>query len=277
MNIPILLYHSVSDQATDQYRPWAITPRDFETHVTHILEKDYQPVSAGQIAQAIRSGGKGLPKRPVGITFDDGMADFLSGAMPVLAKFHIPATLFITTGYVGSTSRWLSAEGEQDRLMLDWAQIADLEGIELGSHSHSHSQMDLLPSSQARAEIFSSKKLLEQQLGRAVETFAFPHGYYTRELLRFVKQARYSSACIVGHTMADSSSNVFTLPRIIVTSDVTTTVLDQYLQGIGLRRLGAWRSFLRRVWRVVRWVKTGHGNLQSVAAEIDSKPMEYLP
>ena len=256
MNIPILLYHSISENASATYKPWAISPCVFEEHVKYLAEHGYQPVTIKDIAKAIRSGGIGLPERPVSITFDDGIADFLTGAVPVLEKYSFPATLFVATGYVGQTSRWLAREGEANRPMLTWEQIASLKRVELGAHGHSHLQMDLIPLSQAREEMLTSKKLLEQHIGQPIETFAFPHGYHTAKLLNTAQESGYSSACIVGHAMANHSDSVLALPRIIISSEVTLPILEQYLQGNRLHTKGAWRFFLRSSWRIVRKIKS---------------------
>jgi peptidoglycan/xylan/chitin deacetylase (PgdA/CDA1 family) len=276
MNIPILLYHSISNEATSLYKSWAISPLEFDRHLDFLNKQGYQPITIKNVVDAIRCGGKGLPDRPLVITFDDGMADFLSGAMPILKKYNFPATLYIVTGYVGETSRWLMDEQEYNRPMLTWNQLAALEGIEIGSHSHSHFHMDLLPLAQARTEIMHSKMLLEQHLGRSIDTFAFPHGYHTKKLLKVVEESGYSSACIVRHGMANDSSNVYALPRIIITSDVTMATLDQFLQGKRLTRVSAWRSFLRKAWRMVRWIKLGRINFQHSAIDADAKSQENL-
>jgi len=255
MNIPILLYHSVSDQANKLYQPWAISPQVFESHVAYLYRQGFQPMTVDAIVQAIHLKGAGMPARPVVLTFDDGMADFLSHAMPILKKYHFPATLFITTGYVGHTSSWLARRDEQLLPMLSWDEIASLDGICLGAHSHTHPQLDIIPLTQARDEICASKRLLEQQLGVPINTFAFPHGYHTQKLKELIKEEGYTSACIVEHSMATDTADVYALPRIIITSEVTTTVLKKYLQGVGLRREGAWRTILRTTWRIFRRIK----------------------
>jgi peptidoglycan/xylan/chitin deacetylase (PgdA/CDA1 family) len=47
-----------------------------------------------------------VPPRAVCITFDDGYRSMHDLALPVLRKFGLPATVFVTTGYIGSGNMW---------------------------------------------------------------------------------------------------------------------------------------------------------------------------
>jgi peptidoglycan/xylan/chitin deacetylase (PgdA/CDA1 family) len=66
----------------------------FEAQCAH-LKKYYQPVSLTQAAEALREGS--MPERQVVVTVDDGYRDFLDNAFPVLQRFAIPGTVFLTT------------------------------------------------------------------------------------------------------------------------------------------------------------------------------------
>lgn len=261
MNIPILLYHSVSTVATKLYQPWTISPQRFAEHLAYMREMGYQPLTVGELANLMKQRKINLLQRPVVVTFDDGLADFLSGALPVLAKYQFPTTLYVTTGYIGRTSAWMKAEGEHNRRMMTWSELQELEGVEIGGHSHTHLQLDISPLEKAREEIFLCKESLEQRLSRPVQTFAFPHGYYTQKLLDLVRQAGFTSSCIVGHAMALDTSSPFALPRIIIKSDTTIAVLEQYLQGVNLRRKAWFWPILRVGWRIIRWLNLSWGSL----------------
>lgn len=252
--IPILLYHSVAENVTPRFSKWAVTPQLFAAHMAYLHEHHYTPVTVTQLAQAMNDRRVCLPDRPLVLTFDDGLADFYTGALPFLKRYDFIATLYITTGFVGGVSRWLRPEGEGMRPMLTWRQIADIDasGIECGGHSHSHPQLDTLAPAAAREEIVRCKVELEQHLGRPVETFAYPHGYYSLIVRRLVQQAGYTSACAVKHALSSLSDDRFALARIIVARNTDVASLDRLLTGQGLHVGPIHERLQTKGWRLVR-------------------------
>jgi peptidoglycan/xylan/chitin deacetylase (PgdA/CDA1 family) len=92
----VLLYHRV---ATIDVDPWsiAVTPARFAEHLA-VIKRTFQPVQLEGLAQALEQPTSGRP--PVAITFDDGYADNLHAALPLLEQNGVPATFFITTGNI---------------------------------------------------------------------------------------------------------------------------------------------------------------------------------
>ena len=108
----ILLYHRVADVQPD---PWSlcVTPRHFAEQL-EILRQYGRPMQLWQLAQALADGN--LPRRSVVVTFDDGYADNLSYAKPILERYEIPATVFLITGHIGHAREfWWD---ELERLLL---------------------------------------------------------------------------------------------------------------------------------------------------------------
>ncbi len=253
--VPILLYHSVAENAAAHYRKWAIHPGVFAAHLAYLHDCGYTPITVTHLAQAMTDPNIRLPDQPVVLTFDDALADFYTGALPALKSYAFTATLYIPTQFVGGTSRWLYAEGEGERPMLTWSQIADINasGIECGAHSHSHSQLDTLSLSEARDEIIRGKIILEQYLGRAVTTFAYPHGYYDSGVRRLVQQAGYTSACAVKHAMSALADDRFALARLIVSpAEADLKNFAGMLEGRGLRLAPARERVRTKGWRLIR-------------------------
>jgi len=232
--IPILMYHSV-DRASDRGSSrWTVSPALFDEHMCWLADHGYRAVTISALRSACAAGAP-LPPRTLAITFDDGLRDFLTEAMPVLERCGFPATLYVVTGYVGKTNRW-SQPGEDGRPMLSWSELRGISrgGIECGAHTHSHPQLDIIPPADAFAEIRRSKHCLEDHLGCAVHSFAYPHGYASRSTRDLVRQAGFTSACRVRHALSTTNEDPFALSRIIMTSDVRANDLGPLLAGEGL-------------------------------------------
>jgi peptidoglycan/xylan/chitin deacetylase (PgdA/CDA1 family) len=252
--IPILLYHSISESASARFREWSVRPGLFAAHMQYLQRHGYTPITVTQLAADMSAADRSLPDRPVVITFDDGFADFYTEALPVLKDCGFTATLFVVTGLVGSTSRWLLREREGNRLMLSWDQIATIvsSGIECGTHSHTHVQLDTLPPAVASAEITCSKAVLEDKIGREVSTIAYPNGYHNSTVLRLVRQAGYSSACAVKNAMSAVADDRFALSRIIVSGETGVEEFATLLIGRGLRVAPLRERITTKGWRFVR-------------------------
>jgi peptidoglycan/xylan/chitin deacetylase (PgdA/CDA1 family) len=94
----ILHYHRIADLPSDPYR-MSVTPTHFAEQL-EILKSHTQPISLQCLVEALRD--RNLPKRAVAVTFDDGYADNLTHAKPLLERSGIPAKVFVTTGYLES-------------------------------------------------------------------------------------------------------------------------------------------------------------------------------
>jgi peptidoglycan/xylan/chitin deacetylase (PgdA/CDA1 family) len=254
--VPILLYHSIDTQGAPDYRRWITSPSLFDEHMSWLAENKYRPLAVSTLVGLLRED-RSPPPRTVVITFDDGLRDFLIGAMPSLQRHGFPATLYVVTGYVGRGSEWLSSIGEGGRPMLCWDELRALSahGIECGAHSDTHPQLDILSPSAALADIRRSKAALEDQLNHEVVSFAYPHGYASRTTRRLVREAGFASACRVRHAVSATDEDLFALSRIIMTSVIRPADLEHLLAGVGMPvaprpdRLGS------GTWRLVRRLK----------------------
>ena len=178
--IPILMYHSVADGAAARSLPWTVSPRRFAEHMALVDTLGYTPITVSQMVKAMDGGAEPLPSRPIVLTFDDGFQDFYTAALPVLRAHRFAATLYVVSGCVEGTSRWLTDEGEGDRPMLTWSQlreIADARGGVRRPQPHpSPARRGLTRPGAVRDRALPPRA--RGRLGRAVQSFAYPHGYH---------------------------------------------------------------------------------------------------
>lgn len=117
----ILMYHRF---ASPPVKGWT-SPEYFEQQVRYIKE-NYNAFSLVGLMQHQRDTGK-LPSHAVVITVDDGYRDFYEYAFPILKKYKVPATLFVTTGFIAQ-DLWLWPD------MITWLlrQSTSVPEINLG-------------------------------------------------------------------------------------------------------------------------------------------------
>jgi peptidoglycan/xylan/chitin deacetylase (PgdA/CDA1 family) len=90
----VLLYHRIADLASDP-QLLAVSPSNFKSHL-EVIRNKFQPLSLGDLTAAIQSGK--VPHRGVTVTFDDGYFDNLLTAKPLLQRYKVPGTVFVSSG-----------------------------------------------------------------------------------------------------------------------------------------------------------------------------------
>lgn len=141
----------------------------------------------------------GLPPSgpdPVVVTFDDGTADFLEEALPILVRHRVPATLYVATDFVERSRAFPG-----DTAPLSWSALADAIStglVTVGSHTHTHSLLDRLPASEVDGELDRSIALIEERLGVKPRHFAYPKALAGSPAADRAVRARFTSAAVAG-------------------------------------------------------------------------------
>lgn len=103
--LTILAYHRVWDIGPEDTFPFDVelvsaTPADFRWQMEQVL-RACSPITFARLAESL-DDGVDLPPRPIIVTFDDGHRDNYTHAFPVLRELGVPATVFVSTGFIGS-------------------------------------------------------------------------------------------------------------------------------------------------------------------------------
>jgi peptidoglycan/xylan/chitin deacetylase (PgdA/CDA1 family) len=254
--VPVLLYHSVSDDPPAWIRPFSVTPETFRRQLELIRESGATALRVSEYVAAL-SGTVALPERTVLITFDDGLADFRDQALPALDRVGLPATLYVTSGFLeGSTLPPRASRPAGP--WLDAASLTELHalGVEIGAHSHTHPHLDTLSTVAAHDELARPKELLEEAVGAPVSSFAYPHGYTSRSLRRLARECGYTSACAVKNAFSSGADDPFALARLTLRADTSIAELAAWLEGRGARVPPHRERAQTRAWRAYRRGRT---------------------
>jgi peptidoglycan/xylan/chitin deacetylase (PgdA/CDA1 family) len=172
-SLRVLMYHKVTDARPNSI---AVGVDSFAAQ-QELLGAEYEVVGLATVLDHVRNGAP-LPDRAVLLTFDDGYRDNLLNARPILERHGHTAVVFVPTAFVGE-HRALPHDARLPTAnpTMTWDELNTLAPVfDVGSHGVSHRVLTHLPFEEARAEIFDSKRALEEHLGREVHAFSYPKG-----------------------------------------------------------------------------------------------------
>ncbi len=175
--LPILMYHSIADRDESQlngYYRTTTSPGIFAKHMKYLHENGYRTISVAEASSRLQDEETQPPQKYAAITFDDGYSDFYKCAFPVLSRYAFTATMFLPTAYIGKNRAQFNGND-----CLTWDEVRELRnhGISFGSHTVTHPQLRNLSVQAIREEIVSSKKAIEDNIGKSVDSFSYPYAF----------------------------------------------------------------------------------------------------
>jgi peptidoglycan/xylan/chitin deacetylase (PgdA/CDA1 family) len=245
----ILMYHRVAD--IDFVDPdvddWNVRPDTFARQLA-ALSECAEFVRLADVPERLLSSV--VSDRPlVCVTFDDGYANVLTRALPVLLRHGAPATVFVVTGYVGSTEPMpFDAWGQKHRhesspetwraATWDELRAAVQTGlVSVESHSDRHLDGRLCDARQFEEEARRSRAVLRERLdGDSGSAYAYPYGstrlgHVPPAYITGVRQAGYALAVSTDLGLADGTSDPYGLPRVEVHELDSPAVLRAKVRG----------------------------------------------
>jgi peptidoglycan/xylan/chitin deacetylase (PgdA/CDA1 family) len=184
------MYHSV-DQYEEDPHLITVTPERFERQLRWFRNRGMRGVSMQELLDA---HAKGCTRGMVGLTFDDGYADFATRVVPALMRFGFTATVFMVAGHVGGYNSWDSGPPKPLMTENQLRAVADF-GMEVGSHGVRHLSLPEASCQQVQDELKHSRFILEDIVQRDVKGFAYPYGNAGPRDIAEVKVAGYEYAC----------------------------------------------------------------------------------
>jgi len=151
--------------------------------------------------------------RYVGVTFDDGFANFVEVALPELARRNIPSTVFVVADALGKA---FGPNGHAERVMSihQLQQLPNL--VTIGSHTSTHPFLPSLNESDARRELVQSRKKIEEILKSNTQVFSFPFGGFDQKLVDLCRQVGYRRVFTTLPYLAFEDPDEFVVGRVRV-------------------------------------------------------------
>ncbi|GAA3208943.1 polysaccharide deacetylase family protein [Dactylosporangium siamense] len=205
----VLMYHSVEHCDHDPFRV-TVSPDRFAGQLRWLRRAGWRGVAMRDL---LRARAAGTAHRLVGLTFDDGYADFVTEVMPALARHGFTATVFVLAGRLGGANAW-DRPGPRKALMTagDVRRAADA-GMEIGSHGLLHRPLPAADRTTLAAEVGTSRATLRALCGQDVRGFCYPYGAVGAREVAAVRMAGYEYACAVGRSTLDVR---YAVPRVFV-------------------------------------------------------------
>lgn len=187
------MYHSITPYEQD---PNEITvhPELFARHMRWLRRTGWKCTSVAHLLDAQR---RGRANRLVGLTFDDGYADFIDYALPVLRRNRFSATMFVPAGRLGGDNDWDPGGPRKPVMTIEQLRHIAGSGIEIGSHGIQHLSLPNSSVLDLASEIGDSRKILRDILGEEVPGFCYPYGHIDQQSIDLVQEAGYAYACAV--------------------------------------------------------------------------------
>ena len=251
----ILMYHRIADEPAGRPNPtWNVRPKRLEQQLAGLLARGWH---AWPLRQVLSCAERDLPipRKTFVVTFDDGYANNLIHAAPILTRLHVPATVFVATAYLDSkrpfpSDDW-SAAGQPGTPSETWRPLTTEEcrrlaasGLfELGAHTHTHADF------RGRREEFANDlrqnlSVLQKCFGVDQPPFAFPYGtkadgFACSELAQVAREVGVSCALTTEAEIVRAGDSPFDWGRFAVEGHDTAGTLAG--------KLGGWQTALRRL------------------------------
>jgi len=210
--VPVLTYHKLGPRpAGARIKGLYVSAALFERQLAEFRRAGFNTAAFG-----LPPDPEGNADKRIALTFDDGFASVLRHGLNPLSRHGFRALQFLVADLIGRSNEWDAPQGEAQEPLMDDAQVKDwlATGHEIGSHSVTHPFLTRISREQAREEIFSSKKKLEDRFNAPVRHFCYPYGDWNPAVRDLVIEAGYETACTTEFGVNTALTPPFELKRI---------------------------------------------------------------
>lgn len=217
MDIPVLMYHNISDRFTE----YETAPSLFAAQMEWLCGEGYRAVSLGELDSLSEADAK----KAVVITFDDGYASFMDHAFYLLKEYGFKATVNAIGKYAG---RFVN-EGDP-RLSWDECRYLIQSGlVDIGCHTYELHAWEGSSSPQSAISALNKKlkpdlarfsQIFKKETGRIPQVLAWPYGLYDRTSIAIARKAGFKYLLTSNRGYFAKNGDRFEIPRLSMSTAV---------------------------------------------------------
>lgn len=210
--IPVLMYHGLAaDPGNDV---WTVATEEFRRQVADLKAAGYRTIVPADLEKRNR-WKLWFVRKPVLITFDDGLRSVLTEAEPILRDAGFRATSYLILSLIAETPAERQRYRQDDCLV--WPEVRDLLArgtFAFGIHSFSHTSD---PVRQAQ-EVAECRAIFKRQTGQKTRAYCYPYGIAPDVLRDAVAAAGYRTALVCGDQTFTNApgADFLRIPRVSV-------------------------------------------------------------
>ena len=209
--IPILMYHSVSDEFDSS----SVNSNQFLKQMNLMKKLGYKTINLSDL-------NLNESKKQFVITFDDGYFDVFKNAIPTLNKLNFKATIFIVSDFLNNNNNWDKNKNNYiKKTLMNDNQIVELinKGHEIGSHTLNHIDLTTINDDELEKQIYKSKQNIEKRFNIKVVSFSYPYGSYNENVCDKVRNHYKFAVTTKRSRYKINKFSNHILPRVPINSD----------------------------------------------------------
>lgn len=201
VNIPILMYHSISD--ADSNNNLLMPPAMFKEQMIWLKSNNFTAMTLGEAVTSMETGK--VPKRPVILTFDDGYVDNYTVAYPILKESGLKGTFFIITSMIDTSTSYMNS---------DMLKEMSNNGMSIENHTHHHFDLPTGSIENQKATIKKGQEILKEKVGVESKFLCYPTGKYTKDTISVLDNLGVKAAVTTKGGIAHIGNGLYELRRV---------------------------------------------------------------
>lgn len=254
-------------------------PLEFEKIIQWFLKNDFEFISTNQLDEILVNKIP-VKKKFIWLTFDDGWRNNYIEILPILKKYDIPATIFVSTNLIEEGAFWLEIARlnqnlfsfpadnlkkypenkrtefmkelksksnfiELEREFMTWTElnlISNEKLISIGNHTHNHVICSNCSQKELESEYDKSNFLLRKHANNYISAFAYPNGNFNNNTQVFFK-SNFKMIALVENVHLSIKSTKENLSRVCLGDKLRME--ENILNTLFTREVIRWKNLFK--------------------------------